>query len=97
MLESMFVTHANPSQNGIDFQFRLTTLAKQNICTKALQNLPQTLEAPSIFPHYEWGVPYGSLTTPIHLMGKWMGRAVLKLLHAPLLNLAGSYRARGRC
>jgi hypothetical protein len=47
---------------SIDFQLHLTTLTKQNICTKALQNLPQTLEAPSIFPHY------GGVYYMVHLL-----------------------------
>jgi hypothetical protein len=57
---------------SIDFQFHLTTLTKQNICTKALQNLSQTLEAPSIFPHYG-GVYYMVYLLTHPLVGKVNG------------------------
>ena len=90
--------------NSIDFQLHLTILTKQNICTKALQNLPQTLEALSIFPHYGWNVLHGSLTNPSTCRGiGWGALDPAVALQAPLLqacskkNTLPCQAGRARC
>jgi hypothetical protein len=50
MLESMLVTHANPSQDGIDFQLHLTTLTKQNTFHKHLKPHPYFHIMDGVYP-----------------------------------------------